>query len=362
MEAGATLRRETLTSLYTLEGGMTPRGRIVAYCLDWHLTNSGAFHELFVLPLEAYAEVTLVAWDGSTLPQAPRSDDFLPTVFCQLAPPRNFFKRVDPARVVWIPMWDNVHENEQSWWEALPRQLRIVGFSQAVVARAKRAGLPVLPLKFFANPHEYAPVGWSDGTTLLYWNRVGLVGPDFLRKLCSVLDVDTLLFRPDLDPRIDPARRYELPDHLGKTSVQVISPTDRQSYLAHLREANVFLAPRPYEGVGMTCIEALASGCAVLAHNAPAMSEYITHAENGFLLRGEASPHRRLLDQLHLVGPPTETPFILPLAQDWRALRKLDLRALGARARESQAQGFLRWQASMQKYARFVLGESALTA
>ncbi len=334
---------------------MITRGRVVAYCLDWHVNNSAAFHELFVLPLKQYAEVTLVAWDGSNLPHAPQSDVHLPTVFCQIAPPSDVFERVGAARVVWIPMWDNIREYDQAWWDALPRQLRVVGFSRAVVARAKRAGLPVLPLTFFADPREYAPAIWSDRIKLLYWNRVGLVGPDFLRKLCSVLDAETLLFRPDLDPRIDPARRYELPGRLGRTSVQVISPTDREGYLAHLQSANVFLAPRPHEGVGMTFIEALASGCAVLAHNAPAMSEYISHSENGFLFGGEAPPRRRLLGRLS--GPRNETPFVLPLDQDWRALKSLDLRALGTKARESQAQGFPRWQASLAEYVRFVLGD-----
>ena len=336
---------------------MTPRGRVVAYCLDWHVSNSAAFHDLFVLPLEQYAKVTLVPWDGSNLPHAPQSDEHLPIVFCQIAPPCEIFERVDATRVVWIPMWDNIRERDQAWWDELPKQLRVVGFSRAVVARAQRARLPVLPLTFFADPRQYAPAIWSDGIKLLYWNRVGLVGPDFLRKLCSVLDAETLLFRPDLDPRIDLDRRYELPGRLGRTAVQVISPTDRESYLAHLQSANVFLAPRPHEGVGMTFIEALASGCAVLAHNAPAMSEYISHSENGFLFEATVPMHRRSLGRLRLLGRRDAIPFHLPLDQDWRALKSLDLRAVGNSARESQSQGFPRWQASLAEYVRFVLDE-----
>lgn len=331
------------------------RPRVVAYCLDWHVTYSAAFRELLVAPLAEHADIELIGWDGETVPETPGSSDDLPTIFCQLAPPTDYFDRIEPRRVVWIPMWDNIRERGRRWWRALPRELRIVGFSRAVVACAERAGLPVLPLTYSIDPGDYPNSTWSQGPMLFYWNRVGLVDPEFLQRLCSAITARTLFFRPDLDPRIDPSRRYELPERLGNTRVEVVSPADRRAHLAYLRSANVFLSPRPYEGVGLATLEALASGCAVLAHDGAAMNEYIEHGESGFLLRGSRARSTRRFPGPRRSRTIGDAPLTLSLDQDWDALARIDLQLLGAQAKRTQAEGFSRWRAAWPDYARFVL-------
>src|SRR5581483_2892831 len=171
----------------------------------------------------------------------------------------------DPRRrIVWLPMWDHAARFEQAWWDALPKTLRIVAFSEPVARRAARAGLPVLRLRYFVDPAQRAPVSWTGGTVLLYWNRAGLASLEFLRRTCEALQVDELLFRPRLDPRMPADRAYDVPERLGGAAVRVVDVEGRDAYAHVSAAANVFFAPRLREGVGITFLEALARGCPVL--------------------------------------------------------------------------------------------------
>ena len=58
---------------------------------------------------------------------------------------------------------------------------------------------------------------------------------------------------------------------------------DHESYLEALSSANVFIAPRKKEGIGMTLLEAMALGQCPLVYDAPTMNEYITDNVNGLL-------------------------------------------------------------------------------
>ncbi|MBN1440312.1 MAG: glycosyltransferase [Anaerolineales bacterium] len=89
------------------------------------------------------------------------------------------------------------------------------------------------------------------------------------------------------------------------------------------------------EGVGLTFLEALGRGCAVFAYDAPTMSEYIAHGENGFLLRrrGRSLWSRAAAALERRLG--SVPPHPVSGRQDWGALRRLDLRRLGDEARRS---------------------------
>ena len=326
----------------------------------WHLQRSDAFHDLLVEPLTPYLDMEIKGWDGN---QPIAETESLPHVFCQLLPPSDWLARI-PDQLVWIPMWDSARWWKQRQWDRLPKALRVVAFSNATARFAEAAGLPTLRLKFYKDVDQFPAARW-DRRVLFYWNRTGMVNRAFLAKICAVLDVDRVLFRPQIDPRIPEMAHYIPPEHLGRARVEVIADvTTRDACWAKMREANIFIAPRLYEGAGMTFLEALAQGCAVFAHDAPTMNEYITSGEDGFLFRpisrwsarGLSRRLRGRLAKFHLVNepPPNEA---LALAQDWDVMRTLDLHMLGNAARERHRTGFQQWQASLDTYAQFVLGQ-----
>jgi glycosyltransferase involved in cell wall biosynthesis len=50
-----------------------------------------------------------------------------------------------------------------------------------------------------------------------------------------------------------------------------------------IKEKGIYIAPRELEGIGMSFLEAMAIGKAVIAVNNPTMNEYIEHGKNGYL-------------------------------------------------------------------------------
>jgi hypothetical protein len=331
------------------------RPTLKALCLDWHIDQSTSFRDLLVGPLEPYCDIELVAWDGASIPDNALDLSF-PLIFLQLPPPPSLVES-EHARVVWIPMWDQEMGYDRSRWDAIPKWIRVISFSEQIRVRAEAAGLPVLNLRYFFDPNAFSPVTWDRGPVLFYWNRTGLAGPSLLRKLCKAIDACELIFRPDIDPRIDPRAYYELPDRLGKTQVTTISASSREQYLRSTQAANVFLAPRVAEGVGLTFLEAMARGSTVIAYDAPTMSEYIEDGRNGILLSPEPVASRsRLASRLsrRLARSPGAHAYQLTDRQDWTSIKARDLTALGRCALANHEKGYLKWQESISSYAAFV--------
>ena len=139
--------------------------------------------------------------------------------------------------------------------------------------------------------------------------------------------------------------------------------------LRTLGEANIFIAPRLYEGVAPAFLEALAQGCSVFGFDAPTMDEYIEPGEDVYLItpfmpsaknktfnllwRGNAFMRRHL----GRLGSDGGSRFSQPVAtfQDGPAITALDLERLGTAARLRHQVGCAEWENSIPDYIQFVL-------
>lgn len=356
------IRDAFMRSLRVNHTDMRSPHRLAIYLHPFQLTRSRSAHDLVVDPLRSFCDVDVRAWEPNIVP--PQEAD-VGYVFSQWLPSLEWL-HANAARVAWLPMWDLQRIWRQRHWNALPKSLRVVSFSSAAAAHARQAGLRTLQLKFFQNPADFPPAETTQ-RILLYWNRTGLLSEAFLRKLCGVLRIDHLIFRDVIDPFVSQQAYFSLPERIGNTTVELLPiREDRSAYWTALHRSNVFIAPRAFEGAGNAFIEALAGGCAVLAHDAPTMNEYITHSVDGVLFRNAvpsglstiaARVKRRIQRSLIGVEPETVTGVIrLSMNQDWDTLSGLDLIQLGATARVRHLEGHRDWQNAQAKYAEFVIG------
>lgn len=328
------------------------------YGLPWHASQSDSVAEVLIQPLAPWLKVEFVPWDGISPPPLPPSDQ--PVCFFELAPPCQ-----DPEwrerSLVWIPMWDHsaMRHPDPNWWAALPRPWRVVAFSEAVAHLARYApGRSLLSIQFHRDPATVVPADWNGPRVMYYWNRLGLVGPDFLKRICRALRIERLLFRPILDPNIPLERHYLLPHQLGGTTVEEVPfHKSKVAYLAQVIAANFLLAPRPFEGIGMVMVDALARGCAVLAADAPSASEYIRSGYNGVLMK---RTNRRQADRLSDAATwwGGGNGFLLSNDQDWEALARIDWAVLGMHACQEANSGAQAWQEKLPDLASFLLKDT----
>ena len=58
---------------------------------------------------------------------------------------------------------------------------------------------------------------------------------------------------------------------------------DGEEMTIDMLKSTIYIASRPYEGIGMSFLEAMADGRCVVAHDNTTHNEYIEHGKNGFL-------------------------------------------------------------------------------
>ena len=344
---------------------------LTAFCLQWQLSKSSSFDELLA-PLKSKVKIKMVAWDGVNLPLTESELCKLPSpiIFWQFPPPPQILNGLT-EKLVWIPMWDHVHYFSDAWWESIPEMLRVVAFSHSVVKKLNQINLKrYIRLKYYLDPEKYPPVNWTQEKVLYYWNRVGMVGPEFLKQFCLAQKIDVLFFRSKIDPLIPANKGYDLPDKIGKTRViQVPDFLEREAYLEMISRANICITPRLFEGIGLVMLESMSRGEAVFAYDAPTMNEYIDHLKNGYLLERWGSKFITNLEESTacfllnhssraanaFMNVTINNPMPMTAFQNWEEISGLDLEAMGGLARQSHLNGYTRWKESLLEYVEFIL-------
>lgn len=318
---------------------------IRAYCLDWHVGSSNAFIDLLVEPLQKIFKVELTSWDGKNIGSV-NSDELV--IFCMLPPTKKIMQSYH--KIIWIPMWDQAQGYDQQWWNDISKHVNIISFSDAISLRAKKAGLQTLDVRYAVEPDSLKPTSWENGIIISYWNRVGLIGPDYLANLCKMLNAKKLIFRPTIDPRIEKVMYYELPEHIGDCEVTTIRPNSKEEYLAQTADANVLIAPRKAEGVGLVFLEAMARGCAVIAYDAPTMNEYIEDDVTGVLIGNNTG----LLRRIHNKFPHSNVSTFLVNEPVPRKLQKINIENIGNNAANTSKKIYNQWLLDSHKLAEFI--------
>ncbi|GEM_PF-456283 len=327
--------------------------RLRLYGLEWHRRKSDAVRKAMIEPLAPWLDIEFVSWDGRTPPPYPQAGERV--AFFQLPPPL-----YDPlwreTSLTWIPMNDFVASEtyqDPAWWQALPAAWQLLAFSSEIERlSAGRSG--VMSCRYFSKPDPSPPPTLSSTRVLYYWNRVGLVGPTFLEHICRRLSIERLLFRPDLDPGIPAERRYELPEQLGETQVELVPfYDDPAAYRKHISAATMLLAPRPVEGIGLVMVDALSQGQLLLAAPYPTATDYITAEKNGILLPASAAAEDPI--------PRDERPwwiqrpgFVVSEMEAWAAPEPANLKGLAEQARKDAQRGYQLWQEALPELAEFL--------
>ncbi len=319
--------------------------KLKAFALSYHLDKSKSHEVLVKEPLSKYCQILFESSDDRNTKPKYINKSFLsrPIIFHQRPPPSEFLEQ-ENLKLVWIPMWDHIKDYPNSWWNSLPKNLRIIAFSEKVYEKATKFNIPSLRVKYYLNPHITQKASWDQGRILFYWNRVGLFNKAFLERLCREIAITKLIFQKEIDPGINSYAYFNLPSKFGKTKVEIISRhLPKEKYHQKLEEANIYLAPRPIEGVGLTYLEALARGAAVLSIDAPSMNEYITHKKNGYFFKIK---QKRWWN--------TRKATEINTNQNWAELRNLDYESLGLNGLHEHEIGFESWVKDIPKYYKFI--------
>ena len=200
-------------------------------------------------------------------------------VCCQILPPLAALQGLGCEHLVLLPMYDDSGRWGLERWFPY-RSLRIVSFSRTLAARLQGWGFDAHFLQYFPEPPAAPAPG--DPRRAFFWHRTEKI---------SLQTVTTLLDRTEgvslhVHQSPDPGNNVAPPSPEAVDRFHLTSSTwfeSRQEMERVSQACGLYFAPRTYEGIGMSFLEAMAAGQCVIAPDRPTMNEYITHGVTGFL-------------------------------------------------------------------------------
>ena len=176
-----------------------------------------------------------------------------------------------------FPMYDHTKTLNSPLWNEY-KNCNIINFSKAFHKTCKEGGLSSYYIHYFPKPADILDEG--DEKSIFFWQRSDKITTKTLEKVIDIKKIDKLYLHKNTDPKnkfIPPSKNLE-------SKVVYSSWFDTKDEMQkYIQKSALYFAPRRYEGIGMSFLEAMAAGRCVIAPDYPTMNEYIKNRETGFL-------------------------------------------------------------------------------
>jgi len=242
-------------------------------------TKSTAF---LIEHLKKYFDVTEVideSWLGEKLfPNLSFIDkSYIGVIFFQNIPDIEVIKKINNDNIIFFPMYDNVGGRDYDFWKKYI-DVKIINFSKTLHKRLKNWGLDSIYVQYFSKPLPFVK---NKTHKVFFWQRTNAIDINLVEKLFGNLKTK-IHFHQAVDPNctfVGPSKEQE-----KKFDIKYSSWFNtREEMQQKIQECDIYIAPREYEGIGMSFLEAMSMGKVVIAINNPTMNEYITNNQTGYL-------------------------------------------------------------------------------
>jgi glycosyltransferase involved in cell wall biosynthesis len=221
-------------------------------------------------------------------------------------------------KVLLIPMLDGSYGYNQIHWKLL-REVNTINFSKKMHNLSLGYGLNSTYVQFFPNPDNFRLVKKSKESKIFFPERnSNYINISLLNKMIMFCDhfhkhnfQDPNTFRSNA--KFLNTKKY--------TESETFSSSNE--YFEFLNNFNIFISPRLAEGIGLTFLEAMASGMCVFANDQATMNEYIDNFQTGILFSYNSS---------------SKIDF-----------REVDFHSIGSQARSYIAKGYKNWEFSLKE-------------
>lgn len=197
-------------------------------------------------------------------------------VFFQIFPSYALRKKLNYKKIVYFPMYDGTFYLSNDEWKQLEDVL-IVNFSSTLNHLHSQLGLESKYIQYFPEPRNVDDIG--EEKSLFFWQRTNAINANYIKSICPMEKIDKITVHKAVDPRMYFVEPFEYDCEFDYTTWF----SDISEMHKVLCKSALYFAPRKYEGIGMSFLEAMAFGRCVIAPDFPTMNEYITDGVNGLL-------------------------------------------------------------------------------
>ena len=178
---------------------------------------------------------------------------------------------------IFIPMYDYIVTQQYDAWEEY-RTFKIICFSLTLHNQLIQRGYRSYYIQYFPKP--FKDIDYGNSQSVFLWQRLEMININTAIELLKDMKIDHIHVHKSLDPN----QKFIEPIDKGNIDISYSEWFESVSEIhAIIQQSAFYIAPRLYEGIGMSFLEAMAMGRCVIAPNTPTMNEYIVDGVNGIL-------------------------------------------------------------------------------
>ena len=223
------------------------------------------------------------SWNGGPAPSAPELNAKRPDaiVFFQLLPEHRTLRSLDCPNITWVPMRDGLRYRSKKVRRLNASGIKVLNFCAEAHAFFLSRKQETLRVQYWPAPELLPRPPVQARPRIFFWPRLNVISWNTLKTLLGNFRPQGIVLRYALDP----GNEISLPsqEDIAEYNITVLQGwLGHDVYLAKLRECDIFMAPRPDEGIGQAMLEAMRNGLAVITPNAPTMNEYVQDGRSGW--------------------------------------------------------------------------------
>jgi len=237
--------------------------------------------------LAVYFDVELIwdqRWNKGPSPSAAdlnaRNADVI--VFFQTLPRLRGLRGLRCPNIVWVPMRDGLNYRSSRLRRLGASTLKTLNFCQEAHNFFSDNGHESMFTQYWPPAADIQPRASHQAPAIFFWPRRREITWQTLKTLLGDFRPRKIVLRyaPDPGHEFEPPSDADIRDY----RITVLKGwLEHEQYLAQLRDCDIFMAPRPFEGIGQAMLEAMNYGMAVIAPDAPTMNEYVVNGRSGWL-------------------------------------------------------------------------------
>lgn len=199
-------------------------------------------------------------------------------VFFQCLPEKRVLANFACKNIIYFPMYDQVKDWSFAKWYSY-KDCKIFNFCEYNHNKLIKWGFNSIYLQYFPEPSEFTP---GNSNEIFAWQRTKDININNIEKLFKK-DAD---YKLHLHTALDPNYEFIAPTKKDEAAFKISysnwfeNPEEMNNLI---KTKGIYIAPRAFEGIGMSFLEAMAQGKMVVANDAPTMNEYIKNNVTGFL-------------------------------------------------------------------------------
>ena len=197
----------------------------------------------------------------------------------QIMPHLNELKKIISFdRSVFFPMFDDCRDRKDSIWNEYTNT-QIINFSFNLHTELSKKGFSSHYIQYFPKPFDNINE-WGNLDSVFFWQRINDINVNTIYNLLNENNINNL----HIHKALDPMHKFVEPNKNIKWSISYSDWFEKKDdMLKEQQKSAIYIAPRTYEGIGMSFLDAMAIGRCVIAPNNPTMNEYIVDKFNGYL-------------------------------------------------------------------------------